>query len=225
MFSNCTARRCPTGGSSGLFSHNSETCETHIPSCHFSLWWWQWPSSILKQNNNLPQSQIHSNQLRRAEQENHCLQKSVQTLTTQNKDLHVQLQEIKRRQAEIECKVQLCSNNCSWFVSKSKKSEWKLEKMIWKDICLLGIHLNLFFSVYTVTFLLTVLCGNVCKKAKCAHFIFKSSMMVSHCRCEGFEMLVSCRVKKKWWPWGCGKLTTLLLWLNFSSRSQSLRFR
>lgn len=54
----------------------------------------------------LPQTQIHNNQLRRAEQENQCLQKCVQTLTTQNKDLHVQLQEIKRRQAEIECKVQ-----------------------------------------------------------------------------------------------------------------------
>lgn len=54
----------------------------------------------------LLQNQIHNNQLRRAEQENQCLQKCVQTLTTQNKDLHVQLQEIKRRQAEIECKVQ-----------------------------------------------------------------------------------------------------------------------
>lgn len=53
----------------------------------------------------LSQNQIHSNQLRRAEQETRCLQDSVQTLTTQNKDLHVQLQEIKRRQAEIECKV------------------------------------------------------------------------------------------------------------------------
>ncbi|XP_053725301.1 ecotropic viral integration site 5 protein homolog isoform X4 [Synchiropus splendidus] len=50
------------------------------------------------------QSQIHSNQLRRAEQEARCLQERVQTLTSQNKDLNVQLQEIKRRQAEIECK-------------------------------------------------------------------------------------------------------------------------
>lgn len=57
----------------------------------------------------LSQNQIHSNQLRRAEQEARCLQDSVQTLTTQNKDLHVQLQEIKRRQAEIECKVRSCS--------------------------------------------------------------------------------------------------------------------
>lgn len=56
------------------------------------------------------QNQIHSNQLRRAEQESRCLQERVQTLTVQNKDLHVQLQEIKRRQAEMECKVhvQLC---------------------------------------------------------------------------------------------------------------------
>uniref|UniRef100_A0A7N6ATA1 Rab-GAP TBC domain-containing protein n=1 Tax=Anabas testudineus TaxID=64144 RepID=A0A7N6ATA1_ANATE len=51
------------------------------------------------------QNQIHSNQLRRAEQESRCLQERMQTLTVQNKDLHVQLQEIKRRQAEIECKV------------------------------------------------------------------------------------------------------------------------
>ncbi|XP_026160396.1 ecotropic viral integration site 5 protein isoform X2 [Mastacembelus armatus] len=50
------------------------------------------------------QNQIHSNQLRRAEQESRCLHDHVQTLTMQNKDLHVQLQEIKRRQAEIECK-------------------------------------------------------------------------------------------------------------------------
>ncbi|XP_067453987.1 ecotropic viral integration site 5 protein homolog isoform X1 [Thunnus thynnus] len=50
------------------------------------------------------QNQIHSNHLRRAEQESRCLQERVQTLTVQNKDLHVQLQEIKRRQAEIECK-------------------------------------------------------------------------------------------------------------------------
>uniref|UniRef100_A0A8D3C1M9 Ecotropic viral integration site 5 n=1 Tax=Scophthalmus maximus TaxID=52904 RepID=A0A8D3C1M9_SCOMX len=50
------------------------------------------------------QVRIHSNQLRRAEQESRCLQERVQTLTVQNKDLHVQLQEIKRRQAEIECK-------------------------------------------------------------------------------------------------------------------------
>ncbi|XP_073332812.1 ecotropic viral integration site 5 protein homolog isoform X4 [Pagrus major] len=50
------------------------------------------------------QNQIHSNQLRRAEQESRCLQECVQTLTLQNKDLNGQLQEIKRRQAEIECK-------------------------------------------------------------------------------------------------------------------------
>ncbi|XP_034738435.1 EVI5-like protein isoform X6 [Etheostoma cragini] len=50
------------------------------------------------------QNQIHSNQLRRAEQDSRCLQECVQTLTVQNKDLNVQLQEIKRRQAEIECK-------------------------------------------------------------------------------------------------------------------------
>lgn len=54
----------------------------------------------------LIQNQIHNNQLRRAEQESRSLQERVQKLTTQNKDLNVQLQEIKRRQAEIECKVQ-----------------------------------------------------------------------------------------------------------------------
>lgn len=50
------------------------------------------------------QNQIQSNQLRRGEQETRCLTERVQALTTQNKDLHVQLQENKRRQAEIECK-------------------------------------------------------------------------------------------------------------------------
>ncbi|XP_051930643.1 ecotropic viral integration site 5 protein homolog isoform X5 [Hippocampus zosterae] len=50
------------------------------------------------------QNEIHGNQLRRAEQEARSLQDRVQTLTTQNKDLHSQLQEIKRRQAEMECK-------------------------------------------------------------------------------------------------------------------------
>ncbi|XP_061634347.1 ecotropic viral integration site 5 protein homolog isoform X6 [Phyllopteryx taeniolatus] len=50
------------------------------------------------------QNQIHGNQLRRAEQEARSLQERVQTLTSQNKDLHSQLQDIKRRQAERECK-------------------------------------------------------------------------------------------------------------------------
>ncbi|XP_061895115.1 ecotropic viral integration site 5 protein homolog isoform X4 [Entelurus aequoreus] len=50
------------------------------------------------------QNQIHNNHLRRAEQEGRSLQERVQTLTTQNKNLHGQLQEIKRRQAEMECK-------------------------------------------------------------------------------------------------------------------------
>ncbi|KAG7276274.1 hypothetical protein CRUP_015597 [Coryphaenoides rupestris] len=50
------------------------------------------------------QSQIHSNQLRRAELEGQGLEGRVQTLTAQNKELSGQLQEIKRKQAEIECK-------------------------------------------------------------------------------------------------------------------------
>ncbi|XP_072295533.1 ecotropic viral integration site 5 protein homolog isoform X2 [Eucyclogobius newberryi] len=50
------------------------------------------------------QNQIHSNQLRRAENESRCLTDRVQALTSQNKDLQSQLQEIKRRQAEVECK-------------------------------------------------------------------------------------------------------------------------
>ncbi|XP_045063633.1 ecotropic viral integration site 5 protein-like isoform X1 [Coregonus clupeaformis] len=50
------------------------------------------------------QNQIHGNQLRRAEQEGQGFQERVTVLTTQNKSLHVQLQEIKRKQAEIECK-------------------------------------------------------------------------------------------------------------------------
>uniref|UniRef100_A0A673W387 Ecotropic viral integration site 5 n=1 Tax=Salmo trutta TaxID=8032 RepID=A0A673W387_SALTR len=50
------------------------------------------------------QNQIHSNQLRRAEQEGRGFQERVTVLTAQNKGLHIQLQEIKRKQAEIECK-------------------------------------------------------------------------------------------------------------------------
>ncbi|KAM9797003.1 ecotropic viral integration site 5 protein homolog isoform 5-T5 [Syngnathus typhle] len=50
------------------------------------------------------QNHIHANHLRRAEQEARTLQDRVETLTTQNKDLHSQLQDVKRRQAEMECK-------------------------------------------------------------------------------------------------------------------------
>ncbi|KAG9341510.1 hypothetical protein JZ751_019015 [Albula glossodonta] len=50
------------------------------------------------------QNQIQGNQLRRAEQEGRGLQERTQLLTAQNKGLLSQLQEIKRKQAEIECK-------------------------------------------------------------------------------------------------------------------------
>uniref|UniRef100_A0A673JDZ6 Ecotropic viral integration site 5b n=1 Tax=Sinocyclocheilus rhinocerous TaxID=307959 RepID=A0A673JDZ6_9TELE len=50
------------------------------------------------------QSQIHNNQLRRAELEARNLQERLQVLTNQNKMLHAELQETKRKQAEIECK-------------------------------------------------------------------------------------------------------------------------
>ncbi|XP_048844727.1 ecotropic viral integration site 5 protein homolog isoform X4 [Brienomyrus brachyistius] len=50
------------------------------------------------------QNQIHSNQLQRAEQESRRLQERTQLLTAQNKGLQVQLQELKRKQAVIECK-------------------------------------------------------------------------------------------------------------------------
>ncbi|XP_072540234.1 ecotropic viral integration site 5 protein homolog isoform X3 [Salminus brasiliensis] len=50
------------------------------------------------------QNQIHSNQLRRAEQEARGLQERMQILTSQNKTLNTELQETKRKQAEIECK-------------------------------------------------------------------------------------------------------------------------
>ncbi|XP_060723686.1 ecotropic viral integration site 5 protein homolog isoform X3 [Tachysurus vachellii] len=50
------------------------------------------------------QNQIHSNQLRRAEQEMRSLHERLQILSTQNKLLHSELQESKRKQAEIECK-------------------------------------------------------------------------------------------------------------------------
>ncbi|NXC85237.1 EVI5 protein, partial [Cercotrichas coryphoeus] len=50
------------------------------------------------------QNQINSNHLRRAEQEVTNLQEKVQYLCAQNKGLLAQLNEAKRRQAEIECK-------------------------------------------------------------------------------------------------------------------------
>uniref|UniRef100_A0A674GM32 Ecotropic viral integration site 5 n=1 Tax=Taeniopygia guttata TaxID=59729 RepID=A0A674GM32_TAEGU len=50
------------------------------------------------------QNQINSNHLRRAEQEITSLQEKVQYLSAQNKGLLAQLNEAKRRQAEIECK-------------------------------------------------------------------------------------------------------------------------
>ncbi|XP_058634097.1 ecotropic viral integration site 5 protein homolog isoform X3 [Onychostoma macrolepis] len=50
------------------------------------------------------QNQIHSNQLRRAELEARNLQERLQVLTNQNKMLHTELQETKRKQAEIDCK-------------------------------------------------------------------------------------------------------------------------
>ncbi|XP_062469174.1 ecotropic viral integration site 5 protein homolog isoform X9 [Pezoporus occidentalis] len=49
-------------------------------------------------------NQINSNHLRRAEQEVTSLQGKVQYLSAQNKGLLAQLNEAKRRQAEIECK-------------------------------------------------------------------------------------------------------------------------
>ncbi|KAJ8357534.1 hypothetical protein SKAU_G00203280 [Synaphobranchus kaupii] len=50
------------------------------------------------------QNQFQGNQLRRAEQEGQSLQERVQLLTAHNKGLLVQLQEAKRKQAELECK-------------------------------------------------------------------------------------------------------------------------
>ncbi|OXB57922.1 hypothetical protein ASZ78_003908 [Callipepla squamata] len=50
------------------------------------------------------QNQINNNHLRRAELEVTSLQEKVQYLTAQNKGLLAQLNEAKRRQAEIECK-------------------------------------------------------------------------------------------------------------------------
>lgn len=50
------------------------------------------------------QNQIHNNQLRRAELEARNQQDRLQVLSNQNKMLHSELQETKRKQAEIECK-------------------------------------------------------------------------------------------------------------------------
>ncbi|XP_075038473.1 ecotropic viral integration site 5 protein homolog isoform X2 [Mixophyes fleayi] len=50
------------------------------------------------------QNQINSNHLRRAEKEVKSLEAKVQNLSAQNKTLHAQLTEAKRKQAETECK-------------------------------------------------------------------------------------------------------------------------
>ncbi|KAJ8270909.1 hypothetical protein GJAV_G00120630 [Gymnothorax javanicus] len=50
------------------------------------------------------QNQVQGNQLRRAEQTGRSLQERVEFLTAQNKGLLVQLQESRRKQAELECK-------------------------------------------------------------------------------------------------------------------------
>nr|XP_033771967.1 ecotropic viral integration site 5 protein homolog isoform X7 [Geotrypetes seraphini] len=50
------------------------------------------------------QNQINSNHLRRAEKEVGSLQEKVQLLSAQNKGLLAQLTELKRKQAEIDCK-------------------------------------------------------------------------------------------------------------------------
>ncbi|XP_029473952.1 ecotropic viral integration site 5 protein homolog isoform X6 [Rhinatrema bivittatum] len=50
------------------------------------------------------QNQINSNHLRRAEKEISSLQEKVQLTSAQNKGLLAQLSELKRKQAEIECK-------------------------------------------------------------------------------------------------------------------------
>ncbi|XP_060775810.1 EVI5-like protein isoform X2 [Neoarius graeffei] len=50
------------------------------------------------------QNQIHGNQLRRAEQESRSLHDRLQILSAQNKMLNSELQESRRKQAEIECK-------------------------------------------------------------------------------------------------------------------------
>lgn len=58
------------------------------------------------------QSQINNNHLRRAEQEVTSLRGKVQYLSAQNKGLLAQLNEAKRRQAEIECKVNNMNRIC-----------------------------------------------------------------------------------------------------------------
>ncbi|MGH0157682.1 UNVERIFIED_CONTAM: hypothetical protein FKN15_057643 [Acipenser sinensis] len=52
------------------------------------------------------QNQINNNHMRRAEKEMRSLQEKMQYLTAQNKGLLTQHNEIKRKQAEIDCKIQ-----------------------------------------------------------------------------------------------------------------------
>lgn len=51
------------------------------------------------------QNQINSNLLNRQEVESAALQEKLQYLSAQNKGLQTQLSEMKRKQAELDCKV------------------------------------------------------------------------------------------------------------------------
>lgn len=53
------------------------------------------------------QNQIHSKLIGRNEQERSSLQDRLQMLTNQNKALQAQLSEMKRKQAESDCKVRM----------------------------------------------------------------------------------------------------------------------
>lgn len=76
------------------------------------------------------QNQINSNHLRRAEQEVTSLQEKVQYLSAQNKGLLAQLNEAKRRQAEIECKVNNMLRNANIYV------HFSLVCHCWIKLCL-----------------------------------------------------------------------------------------
>lgn len=54
-----------------------------------------------------PQNQIHSKLIGRNEQERSSLQDHLQMLANQNKVLQAQVNEMKRKQAESDCKVRM----------------------------------------------------------------------------------------------------------------------
>lgn len=100
------------------FQSSAFSSDGHFPSFH-PFFFFPWKNNlyistpvVLKQPKKKPtlffsslQNQIHSKLIGRNEQERSALQDRLQMLANQNKALQSQLSEMKRKQAELDCKV------------------------------------------------------------------------------------------------------------------------